>query len=49
LFCCLARLVLLVAGQRLRHRVCNYAHRGLRLYINGEQEDFIDFGAIQSG
>lgn len=42
-------LVLLVAGQRLEHDVCDYPHRGLRLYINGEQEDFVDFGAIQSG
>ena len=39
-------LVLLVAGQRLEHDVCDYPHRGLRLYINGAQEDLVDVGAI---
>lgn len=42
-------LVLLVMGQRLAQDVCDYPHRQLRLYINGEQEDLVDFGAICPG
>ncbi|WP_198670242.1 cupin domain-containing protein [Dyella sp. C9] len=42
-------LVLLVMGQRLEHDVCDYPHRGLRLYINGKQEDLVDIAAIQDG
>nr|WP_279237417.1 cupin domain-containing protein [Dyella sedimenti] len=42
-------LVLLVVGQRLEQDVCDYPHRGLRLYINGKQEDLVEFGAIQPG
>lgn len=42
-------LVLLVMGQRLAQDVCDYPHRQLRLYVNGEQEDLVDFGAIRSG
>jgi uncharacterized cupin superfamily protein len=44
-----APLVLLVMGQRLEQDVCDYPHRGLRLYINGKQEDLVDLGAIQGG
>lgn len=40
-------LVLLVMGQRLAQDVCDYPHRQLRLYVNGEQEDLVDFGAIR--
>lgn len=42
-------LVLLVMGQRLAQDVCDYPHRQLRLYVNGEQEDLVDFGAIRPG
>jgi uncharacterized cupin superfamily protein len=42
-------LVLLVMGQRLAQDVCDYPHRQLRLYINGEQEDLVDFAAIRPG
>lgn len=42
-------LVLLVMGLRLAQDVCDYPHRQLRLYINGEQEDLVDFGAIRPG
>jgi uncharacterized cupin superfamily protein len=40
-------LVLLVMGQRLAQDVCDYPRRQLRLYINGDQEDLVDFGAIR--
>lgn len=42
-------LVLLVMGQRLAQDVCDYPHRQLRLYINGAQEDLVDFNAIRPG
>ncbi|WP_205746426.1 cupin domain-containing protein [Dyella amyloliquefaciens] len=42
-------LVLLVMGQRLAQDVCDYPHRRLRLYVNGEQEDLVDFEAIRPG
>lgn len=42
-------LVLLVMGQRLAQDVCDYPHRQLRLYINGDREDLVDFGAIRPG
>ena len=31
-------LVLLVAGQRLEHDVCDYPHKGVRLHIDGSDE-----------
>ncbi len=34
-------LVLLVAGQRLEHDVCEYPKKNLRLYINGDREDYV--------
>lgn len=42
-------LVLLVMGQRLAQDVCDYPHRQQRLYINGEQADLVDVGAIRPG
>lgn len=42
-------LVLLVMGQRLAQDVCDYPHGQLRLYINGDREDLVDFGAIRPG
>lgn len=39
-------LVLLVAGQRLAHDICDYPHRRRRLYVRGEQGDLVDFDAI---
>lgn len=41
-----APLVLLVAGQRLAHDICDYPHRRKRLYVRGEQGDLVDFDAI---
>lgn len=36
-------LVLLVAGQRLEHDVCEYPRKGKRLHMNGALEVFVDF------
>lgn len=41
-------LVLLVAGQRLEHDVCEYPRRNLRLYINGDKEDYVSFDDASS-
>lgn len=40
-------LVCLVAGQRLEQDVCDYPHQNKRLYINGAEEDLVDFDHIQ--
>ncbi|MDD5335222.1 MAG: cupin domain-containing protein [Rhodoferax sp.] len=36
-------LVLLVAGQRLEHDVCEYPRKGKRLHMNGALEVLVDF------
>ncbi|WP_199535824.1 cupin domain-containing protein [Dyella psychrodurans] len=33
-------LVFLVVGQRLEHDVCDYPHKGMRLYMAGEDETY---------
>ncbi|CAB3660380.1 hypothetical protein LMG24238_01637 [Paraburkholderia sediminicola] len=35
-------LVLIVAGQRLEHDVCDYPHIGKRLYAAGTNTVFVD-------
>lgn len=40
-------LVLLVAGQRLAQDICDYPHRRKRLYMRGDEDDLVDFDAIQ--
>jgi len=35
-------LVSLVVGQRLEHDVCDYPHKGVRLYIAGDNEVYTD-------
>ena len=41
-----APLVCLVAGQRLEQDVCDYPRQNKRLYINGAEEDLVDFDHI---
>lgn len=41
-----APLVLLVAGQRLAHDICDYPHRRKLLYMRGKQGDMVDFDVI---
>jgi uncharacterized cupin superfamily protein len=36
-------LVMLVAGQRLAHDVCDYPRQHKRLFINGADENLVDF------
>nr|WP_255682844.1 cupin domain-containing protein [Dyella sp. 2HG41-7] len=35
-------LVTLVVGQRLEHDVCDYPHKGVRLFIAGDKEVYTD-------
>lgn len=35
-------LVLIVAGQRLEQDVCDYPHKGKRLYAAGDNKVFVD-------
>jgi uncharacterized cupin superfamily protein len=37
-------LVLIVAGQRLEHDVCDYPRKRKRLYVAGPNEVLVDFG-----
>lgn len=41
-------LVLLVTGQRLEHDICEYPKKNLKLYINGEQEDYVNVSDVTS-
>ena len=34
-------LIFLVVGQRLEHDVCDYPHKGVRLYIAGDDETYV--------